>query len=1032
MYVLMQADVALDVEDNVDALDVLDDRKHTRPCWGVTFIVRHTGWSLLLIVCVVVPAGVHVYEAFDSIHLNIDLDSYRVEGDVSTDNYDTLQAIKPFSFAAAQTKKSFRTLSDGQEQLEQPVRIVFLGINDDEDLLDEKNLKLVRSIENRILQNPLWRRYCRQRADGDCEAFDSITKVLYPSSRGAEIVFDGKGEKMMDRDKALDILIRQSAYGYFDRQFSPTNLRSKTLVAFTLLVPPQPSTASDGSNIIDGVLSELRPFFSSLGGDRIQVLYEGGDVLREEVRAAVGNDVRLVLPSFVFVFIFISLSMGSPFLAVAGCLSIVLSFVPAVSLYLVVFGGDFSILMAASIWIILGVGTDDIFVFNTMWKQSEHKVSCSAGDLARRLSWTMRHAGKTMFVTSFTTAVAFFSTMTTRIKAVSEFGGFMGALVVFNYIFAMSLFPCCVILYEKRIRRLSFCPAWFRRSASYKSVRFRRSSSSASTHEEHAFCLHTIADIVLNSYANLLTRHRWLFLLVFLSLTAVMASRLPRMKPAAKLPKILKSDSNIERLRWVSSSLLQTCDHCTQSGSTDSAVVVVSDPSAPVDPVDDIRVTPSPSTDCPRGRGGSPCSGRGSCVARRCSCDSGFKGVSCELQCPGYRLLSSDGMNKNASVCSGNGVCVLFNNAAACECAEGHGGLACEMGQAPTPKPALLSPDNSLQVSLVFGVRGIERPETTTTTSAPQPIWDKHFDMAADAEILSRVCQRVLELDNVRVRGDLFRCLFNDLKEFAEVWPVPRENFTQTMKSFLSDVGEAYQDQIGIEDGAAFWHLDIVTLTHNEATAAVLEHEFDEWQNLAHIIDEMVPTRVFQASSVWPRMRLEKELVKGSLLSCGVTIAISALSLLLFSRSFIIAFMGVVTATFVLVCVCGVLQLLDWSFGVVEALSLSMLVGYSVDYQMHIGHVYATSNKLGRIERVQDVIGTIGAPIFASSFTTAGSAAFLLFCSVSIFVTFGVIVSLTATFSLLFAIGFLTAALAVSGPVQNKGKREAHDLDDDK
>ena len=54
----------------------------------------------------------------------------------------------------------------------------------------------------------------------------------------------------------------------------------------------------------------------------------------------------------------------------------------------------------------LGIGADDIFVLSDAWKQSS--LLFGRKNLEKRMEWTISKSSRSIFTTSFTTAVAFF------------------------------------------------------------------------------------------------------------------------------------------------------------------------------------------------------------------------------------------------------------------------------------------------------------------------------------------------------------------------------------------------------------------------------------------------------------------------------------------------------------------------------------------------------------------------------------------------------------------------------------------------
>lgn len=74
------------------------------------------------------------------------------------------------------------------------------------------------------------------------------------------------------------------------------------------------------------------------------------------------------------------------------------------------------ILNVVSIFVIIGIGVDDVFVFINTFKQSKGLANMQS--LEDRLIYTIREATKATFFTSITTSIAFFAN---AISSVSDF-----------------------------------------------------------------------------------------------------------------------------------------------------------------------------------------------------------------------------------------------------------------------------------------------------------------------------------------------------------------------------------------------------------------------------------------------------------------------------------------------------------------------------------------------------------------------------------------------------------------------------------
>ncbi len=146
--------------------------------------------------------------------------------------------------------------------------------------------------------------------------------------------------------------------------------------------------------------------------------------------------------SFVFIFLYLWLLTGSLFLTVIGLTQIFMAFFSANLIYRYLWPTDqgfgynyFNIFNVLSLFIILGVGVDNLFVYRDMWVSSRTETGYAT--LAGRKSHVYGHAARAMGVTSLTTS-----------KGQSSADEFMTctfcgqeSMFLTNY-FAIFLFPC--------------------------------------------------------------------------------------------------------------------------------------------------------------------------------------------------------------------------------------------------------------------------------------------------------------------------------------------------------------------------------------------------------------------------------------------------------------------------------------------------------------------------------------------------------------------------------------------------------------
>ena len=87
------------------------------------------------------------------------------------------------------------------------------------------------------------------------------------------------------------------------------------------------------------------------------------------------------------------------------------------------------------IFVILGIGADDVFVYLDAFHQSREELQTCIAEpsLSQRLQYTSLRASKAIFTTSFTTSVAFFATGVSPILPIRAFGIFSGIVILSLY-----------------------------------------------------------------------------------------------------------------------------------------------------------------------------------------------------------------------------------------------------------------------------------------------------------------------------------------------------------------------------------------------------------------------------------------------------------------------------------------------------------------------------------------------------------------------------------------------------------------------
>ena len=143
--------------------------------------------------------------------------------------------------------------------------------------------------------------------------------------------------------------------------------------------------------------------------------------------------------------------------------------------------------------------------------------------------------------------------------------------------------------------------------------------------------------------------------------------------------------------------------------------------------------------------------------------------------------------------------------------------------------------------------------------------------------------------------------------------------------------------------------------------------------------------------------------VSGSMI--GVVFAFVVL--FISTRKLHIALFATLCILSVLLGVIGSVTMLGWTLGTIEAILISILAGFSVDYVIHLAHAYYHAE--GDVnERVIAAYGDMGISVFSGMLTSVVASIPLFFCTLTFYEKFGTFLCLTIVLSWIFAnFGFM-------------------------
>ena len=218
----------------------------------------------------------------------------------------------------------------------------------------------------------------------------------------------------------------------------------------------------------------------------LEVRWYTYDLYYDEGMGLLSSDTVMVALSALFVFLYISWHARSLVLGVFGVLMILLSMPLALLIYPFTFIREHLI----AIFLALGIGADDLFVFLDAWRQSSRATAVASyteaqaaaaaatassdrATLEARMASTLSRTASTVLATSLTTAMSFVGTALSPLFPIASLGVYAAFIVSVMYVLSISWWPCAVLIHELYIAPFPHC----RRTL--EEARLPRRSSSA-------------------------------------------------------------------------------------------------------------------------------------------------------------------------------------------------------------------------------------------------------------------------------------------------------------------------------------------------------------------------------------------------------------------------------------------------------------------------------------------------------------------------------------------------------------------------
>ena len=194
----------------------------------------------------------------------------------------------------------------------------------------------------------------------------------------------------------------------------------------------------------------------------------------------------------------------------------------------------------------------------------------------------------------------------------------------------------------------------------------------------------------------------------------------------------------------------------------------------------------------------------------------------------------------------------------------------------------------------------------------------------------------------------------------------------------------------------------------------------DGWDQFVDEFNERAPEglrNLYQEADLyWAWMESEAAFyssVMQGVISSGL---LCFLILLIATLNILIALYAIKAVAFIVICVMAVMVLREWQLGVSESIAMVMIIGFSVDYVVHLATHYVHVKEYSRYTKSTESVQAMGVSIFSGAMTTLGSGVFLFGGTIIFFQKFALIITVTVVFSIIYAMVYFMAFLHLAGP----------------
>ncbi|XP_027437920.2 protein dispatched homolog 3 isoform X2 [Zalophus californianus] len=341
--------------------------------------------------------------------------------------------------------------------------------------------------------------------------------------------------------------------------------------------------------------------------------------------------------------------------------------------------------------------------------------------------------------------------------------------------------------------------------------------------------------------------------------------------------------------------------------------------------------------------------------------------------------------------------------------------------------------DTGAMVFVVFGIIGINRTRQVDNHVIGDPgsvVYDSSFDLFKEIGHLCHLCKTIAGNSELVKPGGA-QCLPSGYGTSSFLQMLHPECKELPEPNLLP--GQLSHGAVGVKEGRVQWiSMAFESTTYKGKSSFQTYSDYLRWESFLQQQLQMFPEgsalrRGFQTCEHWKQIFMEIIGVQSALYGLALSLLICVAAVAVFTTH-VLLLLPVLLSILGIVClVVTIMYWSGWEMGAVEAISLSILVGSSVDYCVHLveGYLLAGENlpphqaedaHSQRQWRTLEAVRHVGVAIVSSALTTVIATVPLFFCIIAPFAKFGKIVALNTGVSILYTLTVSTALLGIMAP----------------